>query len=162
MSKDDPVVQILIQNAAADDKLIEAIKMIVEYSQSRTMSSDLEASFSVEMSPQSPSARPARKVGHGGEKSDIIKELKDHLATKEGFVEDRDKRIYRRKADLFDPSAKPTDEVNKLSSKLTPRVSRAHVDLFNSCASEFPNKRAALERAVELLALETGVKIDFE
>lgn len=162
MSEEAPVVQIHIRNAAADDKLIEAIKMIVEYSHSQTSDANLEASFSVEMHPESPTSGPPHEVGHGGDKNDILKELRDHLATREGFVKDREKRIYRRKADLFDPSSKPTDEVNKLTSKLTPRVSRAHVGLFNACADEFPNKRAALERAVELLALETGVNVDLE
>lgn len=162
MPEESPVVEIRIHNAAVDDTLLEAIKMIVEYSQSKASGEKPEASFSVEMPQQNPLTSTVEKVAHKKEKSAIIKELKGHLATKEGFVEDREKRIYRRKDDLFDPSAKPTDEVNKLTSKLTPRVSRTHVDVFNVCADEFPNKRAALERAVELLAQETGVKIDLE
>ena len=100
-------------------------------------------------------------IGQKVKKSDIIKELKP-LLDPEGDMREDGKRIYRRKEELFDPNSKPKDEINQLTSKLTPRVSRAHVGLFNACADEFPNKRAALERAVELLAQETGVKIDFE
>lgn len=101
------------------------------------------------------------KIGQRRGKNDIIGELNKFLREND-FVEDKTKRIYRRKKDLFDPGADPKAEVNLLTSKLTPRVSRQHVAIFNACADHFDNKREALERAIELLAQETGVQLNLD
>lgn len=156
MSKKNNVVEIRIRNVALDETFLEAIKALVEQLNSAEASPSSDAKLEIV-----PSSTAHSGIGQNVQKSDIIKELKPFLDS-EGDMREDGKRIYRRPADLFDPNSKPTDEVNKLTSKLTPRVSRAHVGLFNACADAFPNKRAALERAVELLAQETGVKIDLE
>ncbi len=72
----------------------------------------------------------------------------------------RPKRIYRKSGseELKDVNRKPTDEVNKLTKKLTPRVSDDHVKLFNKCVERSESGRKALERAVELLADELGLE----
>lgn len=100
------------------------------------------------------------KIGQINNKCDIINSINTFLK-ENNFMEERTKRIYRRKSDLPNPDLSPQSEDNLSSSKLTPRVSREHVELFNACAKQFSNKREALERAVELLAQESGVQPDF-
>jgi len=156
MSDKQNVVEIRISDVALDETFLEAVRALVEQLNSASARKSTNAKLEIV-----PSNAEGGIIRQKVQKSDIIKELKPFLNS-EGDMREDGKRIYRRAPDLFDPKAKPTDEVNKLTSKLTPRVSRAHIGLFNACADEFPNKRAALERAVELLAQETGVKIDLE
>lgn len=70
------------------------------------------------------------------------------------------KRIYRRRADLPDRNQEPGAEVNKRQKKLGPRVSSAHLDMFQKASKNFRTAGAALEHAIELLAAEQGVPID--
>ena len=99
----------------------------------------------------------------GQEKAEPLKLKKlKKTSKKHNVVADRDpdtgrKRIYRRNEDLFDDTADPKAEVNRLTVRLSTRVSRAHKDVFNAAASRFPNKRAALERAIELLNEDLGL-----
>lgn len=65
------------------------------------------------------------------------------------------KRIYRPEEVLLRPELGPKHEQNMPTAKLTPRVSRDHVEIFNTCAENFSSKREALERAIELLARDT-------
>lgn len=64
------------------------------------------------------------------------------------------KRIYRPEEVLRRPELGPKHEQNMPTAKLTPRVSRDHVEMFNASAERFSSKREALERAIELLVLE--------
>lgn len=156
MSKKQNVVEIRISNAALDETFLEAVKALVEQLNSAEANHSTDAKLEIV-----PSKPLGSEIGQKVKKSDIIKELKPFLDS-EGDMREDGKRIYRRPEDLFDPSASPQDEVNKITSKLTPRVSREHAKLFNECSDHFKNKRAALERAVELLAAETGMRIDLE
>lgn len=62
------------------------------------------------------------------------------------------KRIYRSREDLPDPARAPDAETNRSAVRLSARVSRHHELLFNKLAKDFPSKRAAIERAIDLLA----------
>lgn len=103
------------------------------------------------------------KVGKKHGKAATIDEINQAIA--DGLSVEGAKRVYRKEADLIDPTKDPMAEVNMLTSKLTPRVSRPHVELFNACADRFDGrgaKRLALERAIELLAEDLGLsKKDF-
>lgn len=93
------------------------------------------------------------KIGQKNGKAATIDEINQAIAN--GLRIDGAKRVYRKGSQLADPSKEHTAEVNMLTSKLTPRVSRPHVDLFNACADKFDGrggKRLALEQAIELLA----------
>ncbi len=71
------------------------------------------------------------------------------------------KRIYRKdKEDLTDKTKGPKEEVNRLTQKIGTRISPNHVKLFKACASGFSNDRGALEKAVELLALHSDIKLE--
>nr|WP_319514364.1 hypothetical protein [uncultured Cohaesibacter sp.] len=72
--------------------------------------------------------------------------------------EEKGKRIYRKRDELPDPDVDARASVNRLAKQLSPRVYQEHVDLFNECAKGFPSKRHALERAIELLAIDMGVE----
>jgi hypothetical protein len=67
-------------------------------------------------------------------------------------------RRYLKREDWADPDQAFNAEINQSAKKLTPRVSPDHLRAFEEAAAKFPDKRAALERALELLATETGVK----
>lgn len=67
-------------------------------------------------------------------------------------------RRYLKRDEWADPSKGPDAEINKSTKKITPRVSADHLRAFEEAAASFPDKRSALERALELLAKETGVK----
>jgi hypothetical protein len=97
------------------------------------------------------------KDGQSGAKP-LSLEIIDKLLRKNKFevTEDNpEKRIYRKSKDqLADPESGPRASVNRLTKQLSPRVSEEHRDLFNECSEAFPNKREALERAIQLLAME--------
>lgn len=68
------------------------------------------------------------------------------------------KRVYRTdKSALTDPKQGPKQEVNRLTQKVSTRVSAEHVKLFNACAEKFPSKRSALEKAIEDFAHSNGI-----
>ena len=92
-----------------------------------------------------------------GAKRTIKAESTDDFAIK-ALVEDKPKQIYRRREDWTDPKKSHRSEVNLLTKKLGPRVSEAHLSLFNKCADESESGRAALERAIELLAKDLGIE----
>lgn len=98
------------------------------------------------------------KNGRKHDKAATIDEINKAIAN--GLALPGGKRVYRSQEDLDDPNAEPKAEVNLLTKKLTPRVSREHVDLFDKCANGFQNKRQALERAIELLARDCDVSND--
>lgn len=65
------------------------------------------------------------------------------------------KRVYRSdKEDLTNPNKSPHHSSNRLTKNLGTRISLQYIDRFNAVATNFPNKRAALERAIELLESE--------
>lgn len=67
-------------------------------------------------------------------------------------------RRYTKREDWNDPTKERYSEVNISTKKLTPRVSQDHVRAFEEAAATFPDKRAALEHAIELLAKSSGVR----
>lgn len=66
-------------------------------------------------------------------------------------------RRYLKRKDWADPDRRPDAEINKSTKKLSPRVSEDHLRAFNDACEHFPDKRAALEEAVRLLAESVGV-----
>lgn len=101
------------------------------------------------------------KAGQKNGKAATVDEINQAIAA--GLRIEGAKRVYRKGSELADPSKEHTAEVNMLTSKLTPRVSRPHVDLFNACADKFDGrggKRLALEQAIELLADHCKVSKD--
>lgn len=102
------------------------------------------------------------KVGQKNGKTDTIERLNRKIV--EGAILSSVKRIYRKKDQQPDPEASHRAEVNRLTKHFQTRVSPEHLDTFNSVIErfpdEFPNKRAAAERAVELLAEHYGVDFD--
>ena len=71
------------------------------------------------------------------------------------------KRRYLKKENWADPEQSSQSEVNRSTKKLSPRVSESHASLFDQVAkTRFPNKREALEHAIELLAAEADPPAD--
>lgn len=97
------------------------------------------------------------KKGH--KETSGFDKIRERLEEIEEQLPDRKRRYLKRK-DWDDPTKSPRAEVNQSAKKLTPRVSEEHVELFAKAAECFPNKRDALERAVELLAAEAGIEIE--
>ncbi|MBL4829522.1 MAG: hypothetical protein JKY55_06515 [Aliivibrio sp.] len=97
------------------------------------------------------------KVGQPKDKPLTLKSIEKILNKQNLIVAEKKpgKRIYRKNiGPLSDPDKGPTASINRLAKQLSPRVYEEHRLLFNKCAEKFPNKREALERAIELLAQE--------
>ena len=98
------------------------------------------------------------KIGQKRGKTASIEEI--NKAIGRGLILGREKRIKRKRNELPDPSAGPKDEVNRLTKMLNIRISPEHVETFNRIASRYSTKRAAMEKAIKLLADEAGIDID--
>ncbi|NQW09349.1 MAG: hypothetical protein HQ481_05625 [Alphaproteobacteria bacterium] len=102
------------------------------------------------------------KIGQKKGKSVTIAEINKRIEYI-GFElkkEEGKKRIYRKAPDRPAPHLSPQAEDNLTSKKVSARVSENHLVTFEKIAKGFQSKRAALERAIDLLAKEQGQ--DFE
>jgi hypothetical protein len=90
---------------------------------------------------------------------DIIVNGINKVLSKEIFLREdfKGKRIYRKRDQLPDPSASSQAEVNRLTAKFQARVSFRHRDAFEEVAKLYPNRRVAIERAIELLLQENDL-----
>lgn len=102
------------------------------------------------------------KVGQKNGKTDTIERLNREIV--EGEILSSVKRIYRKKDIQPDPDQDHRAEVNRLTKLFQARVSPEHLNTFNRVIEkfpdDFPNKRAAAERAVEMLAEHYGIDFD--
>lgn len=101
----------------------------------------------------------AGEIGQNDQKSLMLRDI-EKITKKHGFSLESDnkgKRIYRKRQELPEPELDPKASANRLARQLSPRLYPEHIELFNECARSFPNKREALERAIELLADELGL-----
>lgn len=99
------------------------------------------------------------EIGQNDQKSLMLRDI-EKITKKHGLSLESDKkgkRIYRKRQELPEPELDPKASANRLARQLSPRLYPEHIELFNECARSFPNKREALERAIELLAAELNL-----